>query len=191
MTRRNWTLDSKTKRSIRFRFSLVNIHSCYLKAFHYGTVLLTFSGLDFFAGKEYDRFFPIAYGEDIKSADADENEARWSIFQWILEYQSNLSQCLSRIVFNRSCETGSLNATLVKGKVLLCFESRYQRSAVAAARTVQEGQGVGLIFARFLTKEVTMCLDVPCVHVDFTTGTSLLTYIASTRWLLTCCCLCH
>nr|GMD85723.1 subtilisin-like protease SBT3.9 isoform X1 [Ipomoea batatas] len=114
-----------------------------------------FVGQTLFAGKEYDRFFPIAYGEDIKSADADENEAR-------------------------SCETGSLNATLVKGKVLLCFESRYQRSAVAAARTVQEGQGVGLIFARFLTKEVTMCLDVPCVHVDFTTGTSLLTYIAST-----------
>lgn len=61
-----------------FRFSLANIH-VILKPSTRGLKHLFCSlsqGQTLFAGKEHDRFFPIAYGEDIKSADADENEAR-------------------------------------------------------------------------------------------------------------------
>lgn len=83
--------------------------------------------------------------------------------------------------FNRSCVADSLNATLARGKVLLCFESRIQKYPVNAARTVKNVQGIGLVFAKFQTKEVSLCLDVPCAQVDFTIGTSLLTYIGSTR----------
>ncbi|CDP20869.1 unnamed protein product [Coffea canephora] len=55
------------------------------------------------------------------------------------------------------------------------------RSASAAATNVKEVEGVGLIFARFPTKEVALCLDVPCVQVDYATGASLLAYIGTTN----------
>lgn len=65
--------------------------------------------------------------------------------------------------------------------MVLCFESRTQRFAVAAAIAVEEVDGVGIVFAKFPTKEVNLCLDVPCAQVDLTIGTSLLTYISSTK----------
>jgi hypothetical protein len=37
-------------------------------------------------------------------------------------------------LFIRSCESGSLNATLAKGKAILCFQ---HRSAMDAVRTVR------------------------------------------------------
>lgn len=84
-------------------------------------------------------------------------------------------------MFYRSCDAGALNATLARGKVLLCFESESQRSAIAAARNVKDVEGLGLIFAKFPTKEVTLCSDVPCIQVDFALGTTLLTYIGTTK----------
>ena len=83
--------------------------------------------------------------------------------------------------FNRSCDSGALNATLAKGKVVLCFQSRFQRSATIAINTVMDVEGVGLIFAQFPRKEVTESWDIPCVQVDFVIGTTLLTYIGMTR----------
>ena len=83
--------------------------------------------------------------------------------------------------FNRSCDSGSLNATLARGKVILCFESRSQRSNIVARRTVLNVKGVGLIFAQFPTKDVALSLDIPCIQVDFAIGTYLLTYMESTR----------
>ncbi|XP_073314315.1 subtilisin-like protease SBT3.9 isoform X1 [Primulina huaijiensis] len=116
----------------------------------------TFVGQSLFISKDLDKFYPIVYGEDIAATGADEDDAR-------------------------SCASGSLNATLAKGKVILCFESRSQRFVSTAESSVHEVEGVGIVFARFLTKDVSLCLEVPCAQVDFTIGTSILSYIASTR----------
>lgn len=85
------------------------------------------------------------------------------------------------VTFNRSCDSGTLNATLARGKVVLCFQSRSQRSAAVAANTVLDVQGAGVIVAQFPTKDVTLTWDIPCVQVDFAIGTSLLTYMDMAR----------
>ncbi|CAI9103723.1 OLC1v1002262C3 [Oldenlandia corymbosa var. corymbosa] len=115
---------------------------------------ITIVGQSLYVEEKFDGFYPIVYGEDIASDDAEEFEAR-------------------------NCDEGALNATLAQGKVILCFESQSQRSAISAARNVLIAGGVGLIFARFPTKEVALCTDVPCIQVDFSLATTLLTYIGS------------
>ncbi|KAH6789400.1 hypothetical protein C2S51_004406 [Perilla frutescens var. frutescens] len=115
----------------------------------------TFVGQSLYTGKDLDKFYPIVYGADITATNADEDDAR-------------------------SCSYGSLNASLARGKVVLCFETRTQRFAITAAVSVSDIGGVGVVFARFPTKEVNLCLDVPCAQVDLTIGTSLLSYISST-----------
>jgi hypothetical protein len=81
----------------------------------------------------------------------------------------------------RSCESGSMNATLAKGKAILCFQPRSQRSATAAVRTVMEVEGVGLIYAQFPTNDVDMSWGIPSVQVDFTAGTKILSYMEAIR----------
>lgn len=71
--------------------------------------------------------------------------------------------------------------TLVRGKVVICFQSQYQRSAATAARTVLDTGGAGLIFAKFPTKDVHFSFVIPCVQVDFAIGTSILTYMEANR----------
>lgn len=83
--------------------------------------------------------------------------------------------------FNRSCDSGSLNETLARGKVVLCFQSRSQRSATVAASSVLSVKGAGIIFAKAPTKDVSVYWSLPCVQVDFTIGTFLLTYMEATR----------
>ncbi|KAK9287447.1 hypothetical protein L1049_015868 [Liquidambar formosana] len=107
-------------------------------------------------GKHVNKFYPIVYGEDIVSHDSDEDSAR-------------------------SCQSGSLNATLARRKVVLCFQSSTQRSATVATRTVQIAQGVGVIFAQIPTKDVGISWEIPLIQVDFIIGTSLLTYMQATR----------
>lgn len=91
----------------------------------------------------------------------------------------------------RSCETGSLNATLAKGKAILCFQSGSQRSAMGAIRTVMEVQGSGLVFAQFPTKDVALSWSIPSVQVDFITATSILSYMSATRLVLKIWSLCY
>lgn len=76
---------------------------------------------------------------------------------------------------------GSLNATLVEGNVVLCFQTRVQRSASVAVETVKKARGVGVIFAQFLTKDIASAYDIPCVHVDYQVGTAILAYTSSMR----------
>ncbi|KAG5239028.1 subtilisin protease [Salix suchowensis] len=116
----------------------------------------TIVGQALFTGKNADTFHPIVYGEDIVADNSYEDSAR-------------------------SCDSGSLNATLARGKVILCFESRSQRSNIVARRTVLDVKGVGLIFAQFPTKDVTLSLDIPSIQVDLAIGTYLLTYIEASR----------
>ena len=82
---------------------------------------------------------------------------------------------------SRSCDSGGIECHSCTGKTLLCFESESQRSARAATTDVKEVEGVGLIFARFPTKEVALSLNVPCVQVDYAIGTYLLAYIGTTK----------
>lgn len=83
---------------------------------------------------------------------------------------------------NRSCDVGSLNETLARGKVVLCFQSRSQKTAANAARTILEMQGVGVIYAQYPAKDVTLAHGIPLVQVDFTVGTYLLNYMEATRY---------
>ncbi|XP_020239439.1 subtilisin-like protease SBT3.5 isoform X2 [Cajanus cajan] len=113
----------------------------------------TLQGQSLYTGKDLSKFYPIVYGEDIAVSDADQESA----------------------------SPGSLNATLAKGKAILCFQSRSQRSATVAIRTVTEVKGAGLIFAQFPTKDVDTSWTKPCVQVDYITGTTILSYIEATR----------
>ncbi|KAG5145358.1 hypothetical protein JHK84_030901 [Glycine max] len=116
----------------------------------------TLQGQSLYTGKDLSKFYPIVFGEDIAASDSDEESAR-------------------------SCNSGSLNSTLAKGKAILCFQSRSQRSATVAIRTVTEAGGAGLIFAQFPTKDVDTSWSKPCVQVDFITGTTILSYMEATR----------
>ncbi|XP_023739674.2 subtilisin-like protease SBT3.9 isoform X2 [Lactuca sativa] len=114
----------------------------------------TFVGQAFVTVKVFHRFYPLVYGEDIVADDADEEDAR-------------------------SCEAGSLNASLAEGAIVLCFQSRTKSSAASTAGNVQDVGGVGIIFVQYPTKDVTLTFAIPCVQIDFTIGTSIVTYIES------------
>ncbi|KAF5448899.1 hypothetical protein F2P56_029391 [Juglans regia] len=117
----------------------------------------TFVGQAFYTGEDMNEFHPIVNGQDIAADDSDEDRA------------------------NRSCVSGTLNATLARGKVVLCFATRSQSSAIVATSAVLDVQGAGVIFAQFPTKDVTLTWGIPCVQIDFAIGTSLLTYMDMTR----------
>ncbi|RDX73230.1 Subtilisin-like protease SBT3.6, partial [Mucuna pruriens] len=116
----------------------------------------TLQGRSLYTGKDLSKFYPIVYGGDIAALDADEESAK-------------------------SCNSGSLNSTLAKGKTILCFQSRSQRSATVAIRTVKEVEGAGLVFAQFPSKDVDPSGSKPCVQVDYITGTTILSYMEATR----------
>ncbi|KAD6795707.1 hypothetical protein E3N88_06603 [Mikania micrantha] len=142
----------------------------------------TFIGQAFFTRKYFNKYYPLVYGEDIVADDADENDAR-SFFNFnYLQILILLSLFFSKtcIFICRSCERGSLNESLAKGKIILCFQSRSRSSAASTAKNVQEAGGVGIIFAQYPTKDVTLTFVIPCVQVDFSVGTSLVTYAEST-----------
>ncbi|XP_062023220.1 subtilisin-like protease SBT3.9 isoform X3 [Rosa rugosa] len=117
----------------------------------------TVVGQGLYTGMDVNKFYPLVYGQDIASVDADEDSAG-------------------------SCESGTLNGTLANGKFVLCFQSRSQRSSTAAQKTVMSAGGAGLIFAQFPSKDVSLSSgSLPCVQIDFAIGTYILTYIGATR----------
>ncbi|BFG41413.1 hypothetical protein CerSpe_276870 [Prunus speciosa] len=117
----------------------------------------TVVGQALYTGMDTNKFYPLVYGGDIASIDADEDSAG-------------------------NCDSGTLNDTLASGKVILCFQSRTQRLAITAIRTVMKVRGAGLIFAQFPSKDVSLTSgSLPCVQVDFAIGTYLLTYMGATR----------
>ncbi|XP_066394704.1 subtilisin-like protease SBT3.6 isoform X1 [Miscanthus floridulus] len=116
----------------------------------------TYVGQTLYSGKHPGKSMRIVYAEDIASNNADDTDAR-------------------------SCTAGSLNSTLVKGNVVLCFQTRAQRSASVAVETVKKARGVGVIFAQFLTKDIASSFDIPSVQVDYQVGTAILAYTTSMR----------
>ncbi|XP_068645578.1 subtilisin-like protease SBT3.5 isoform X2 [Aristolochia californica] len=115
----------------------------------------TFVGQALYIMEHVDKFYQIVYGEDIASANMDENKA--------------------------GCDEGSLNSTLARGKVVLCFQSRIQRSVAVAIKTVHSAGGIGVVFAQFPAKDVILSFRTPCVQVDFEVGTLILSYMEKTR----------
>ncbi|KAI9173469.1 hypothetical protein LWI28_001797 [Acer negundo] len=81
------------------------------------------------------------------------------------------------------CQSLSLNATKVAGKVVLCFTSVTRRIAIiSAASVVLEAGGIGLIVAKNPSDVFSPCGDnFPCIEVDYEVGTQILFYIRSSR----------
>ncbi|KAK1297118.1 Subtilisin-like protease [Acorus calamus] len=116
----------------------------------------TLVGQALYRGKHMEKYYPIVYAEDIANSNADDFDAR-------------------------GCDAGSLNSSLAKGSVIVCFQTRQQMSAIVALKTVRKNQGAGLIFAHTPTKDITPSTRIPCIQVDFETGTRVLAYMQKTR----------
>lgn len=117
----------------------------------------TFKGQSFYTKQHGVKFYRLVYAEDIASTDAAASRAR-------------------------TCEAGSLNATLAKGKFVLCFQTRTQRLSSDAALSVYSAKGIGVVYAQIPTKTIISSPLIPCVQVDFEVGTSILSYIRTSRY---------
>ncbi|OVA20401.1 Peptidase S8/S53 domain [Macleaya cordata] len=147
------------------------------------TVINTAPWLITVGASTIDRAFPTAI-----TLGNNQTIVVFSHFPFILDTKMHLSRIalvkayiLSISGPSRSCDVGSLNATLAKGKVVLCFQSRQQRSSMVASRTVMKVGGIGLIFAQFPTKDIASTLGFIYIQVDYEMGTSILTYVETTR----------
>ncbi|XP_038979859.1 subtilisin-like protease SBT3.9 [Phoenix dactylifera] len=85
--------------------------------------------------------------------------------------------------YSRSCYIGTLNATLAKGKVILCFSSLAEDAYISeAAQSVSRAGGIGLIFAQTQDSELDPCDGVPCIKVNYEVGTQILSYIRQAKF---------
>ncbi|KAK7318983.1 hypothetical protein RJT34_03692 [Clitoria ternatea] len=82
----------------------------------------------------------------------------------------------------KDCQSGSLNATMAAGKIVVCFSLSDQQDIVSASLTVKEAGGVGLIYAQYDEDGLNHCGFFPCVKVDYEVGTQILTYIRRARF---------
>ncbi|KAL9296092.1 hypothetical protein ACSQ67_021988 [Phaseolus vulgaris] len=82
----------------------------------------------------------------------------------------------------KDCQSGSLNATMAAGKIVLCFSVSDQQDIVSASLAVKEAGGVGLVYAQYHEDGLNQCGLFPCIKVDFETGTQILTYIRRSRF---------
>ncbi|XP_027341581.1 subtilisin-like protease SBT3.3 isoform X2 [Abrus precatorius] len=82
----------------------------------------------------------------------------------------------------KDCHSGSLNASMAAGKIVLCFSLSDQQDIVSASLTVKEAGGVGLIYAQYHEDGLDGCGLFPCIKVDYEVGTEILTYIRRARF---------
>ncbi|ESW03415.1 hypothetical protein PHAVU_011G012100 [Phaseolus vulgaris] len=82
----------------------------------------------------------------------------------------------------KACQSGSLNATMAAGKIVLCFSVSDQQDIVSASLAVKEAGGVGLVYAQYHEDGLNQCGLFPCIKVDYETGTQILTYIRRSRF---------
>ena len=73
------------------------------------------------------------------------------------------------------------NSTLTKGKFVLCFQTRNQRPSNDAALSVYTTKGIGVIFTQIPSKTIPSAPLIPCIQVDFEVGTSIISYIQTSR----------
>ena len=91
--------------------------------------------------------------------------------------------------------TDALNGTDVQGKILLCFPDQSdENNAILplnifaeASQFVQNGGGIGLVFAQYTTDILQMtadnCQGIACVLVDLDAATKIGKYIDATRYV--------
>ncbi|CAN6466236.1 unnamed protein product [Victoria cruziana] len=86
-------------------------------------------------------------------------------------------------ISSTSCDAGSLNSTLAKGKIVLCFSGANDPNAQyqVAASTVSQAGGAGLIFSMHTINILDPFPPMPVVQVDYEIGTKILAYIKATR----------
>ncbi|XP_077248383.1 subtilisin-like protease SBT3.9 isoform X2 [Tasmannia lanceolata] len=82
---------------------------------------------------------------------------------------------------SKGCKLGSLNATLAKGKVVLCFSVADHQDMSTAALTVFAAGGIGLIFAQPADNKLTKCDFIQCIMVTYEVGTEIVSYIRRAR----------
>ncbi|XP_031498746.1 subtilisin-like protease SBT3.9 isoform X4 [Nymphaea colorata] len=116
----------------------------------------TLIGQSISLGEEHDRFNDLVFAGDIAS---------------------------NSTISSESCDPGSLNSSLAKGKVVLCFtdakDPRGQYSKAVA--TVSQAGGAGIIFAMHTTNLFGQRDPISSVQVDYEIGTEILAYIRATR----------
>ena len=105
-----------------------------------------------------------------------------SFLIYVLSYISLCVHCVTIFHFTSSkdCQSGSLNATLASGKIVLCFSTSDEQDIVSASATVKKAGGIGLIYAEFPNDGLESC-KIPCIKVDYTVGTQILLYIRKAR----------
>ncbi|KAM0935177.1 putative tripeptidyl-peptidase II [Dioscorea sansibarensis] len=74
-----------------------------------------------------------------------------------------------------------LNATLAKGKVILCVSLTKEDSIENAATSASEAGAIGIIFAQTQNSMLYPCDAIPCIKVTYEVGTQILTYIRRTK----------
>ncbi|KAJ4966356.1 hypothetical protein NE237_018205 [Protea cynaroides] len=79
------------------------------------------------------------------------------------------------------CELGNLNSTLVAGKVVFCIASQHNPDMESASLAVLVAGGVGLIYAQQPNDNLSPCMDIQCIQVDYEIGAKILSYISKTR----------
>ncbi|XP_057972829.1 subtilisin-like protease SBT3.9 [Malania oleifera] len=116
----------------------------------------TFLGQALNTWEDAQDFYPLVYANSIASIHADGEDAK-------------------------NCKIDTLNATLARGKVVLCFQTETQSSLDQAYLAIVFSDAVGVIFAIAPSKEIIPSYIFPAVQVDYIVGTSLLKYVKSKR----------
>lgn len=87
------------------------------------------------------------------------------------------------IFLDSECSSPSTSDSWIVGKVVLCFTSESDPSAiVSSGLSIKEAGGLGLIIAKRPTGSSYSCGDsFPCVQVSYELGYQILSYIRLTR----------
>ncbi|KAL1328639.1 hypothetical protein HN51_038457 [Arachis hypogaea] len=117
---------------------------------------LTLWGESLDAGKHSNGFVGLTYSERV-ALDPDDDTAK-------------------------DCQSGSLNATMAAGKIVLCFSLSEEQDIISASLAVREAGGVGIIFAQSHEDGLNQCGSFPCVKVDYEVGTQIVSYIRRARF---------
>ncbi|KAJ8626206.1 hypothetical protein MRB53_019513 [Persea americana] len=116
---------------------------------------ITYTGQALHRGKNADKFYGLVDAASIPDMSSSDNP--------------------------RSCGSGTLNATLARGKVVLCFWDASQQSVQIASAVVKQVGGAGVIFAQHPKSNLISCGSTPCVLVSLEIGTHISNYIKGTQ----------
>ncbi|CAN6480493.1 unnamed protein product [Victoria cruziana] len=137
------------------------------------------------AASTIDRSFPavITLGSGRRLVGQSMYSGKRKHVQRRIVYAGDIAAATGNAEAASSCLPGSLNATAVAGKIVLCFHNVSGGSVefCDAASTVSEAGGAGMIFAMHSANVLSTCLDILGVQVDYAMGTEIYNYIMSTR----------